>query len=113
MRMLSDTCVPRGYLFDFGACAGPQPPKSTRLTFGADVVRLPSFISSGPADLIAWKLGGNGPGNFLGKWESDRFSPGPLSVELFAQKFQQADPFELAREIRQKAESVMRKARVM
>jgi 2-keto-myo-inositol isomerase len=38
---------------------------------------------------------------------------GPLSVELFAQKFQQADPFELALEIRQKAESVMRKARVL
>jgi 2-keto-myo-inositol isomerase len=38
---------------------------------------------------------------------------GPLSVELFAPRFQQADPFELAREIRRKAESVMRQARVM
>jgi len=38
---------------------------------------------------------------------------GPLSVELFLQKFQQGDPFEVAREIRQKAESVMREARVM
>jgi 2-keto-myo-inositol isomerase len=38
---------------------------------------------------------------------------GPLSVELFAPRFQQADPFELAREIRQKAEAVMRQARVM
>ncbi|MBI3491323.1 MAG: sugar phosphate isomerase/epimerase [Acidobacteria bacterium] len=38
---------------------------------------------------------------------------GALSVELFMPKFQQADPFELAREIRQKAESVMRQARVL
>jgi 2-keto-myo-inositol isomerase len=38
---------------------------------------------------------------------------GALSVELFLPKFQQGDPFEVAREIRQKAESVMRQARVM
>jgi sugar phosphate isomerase/epimerase len=38
---------------------------------------------------------------------------GPLSVELFLPKFQQGDPFEVAREIRQKAEAVMRSARVM
>ena len=38
---------------------------------------------------------------------------GPLSVELFLPKFQQGDPFEVAREIRQKCEAVMRRARVM
>jgi len=38
---------------------------------------------------------------------------GPLSVELFLPKFQQGDPFEVAREIRRKAESVMRQAHVM
>jgi 4-hydroxyphenylpyruvate dioxygenase len=38
---------------------------------------------------------------------------GPLSVELFLPKFQQGDPFEVAREIRQKAEPVMRQARVL
>jgi len=38
---------------------------------------------------------------------------GPLSVELFLPKFQQGDPFEVAREIRQKAEVVMRQAKVM
>ena len=38
---------------------------------------------------------------------------GPLSVELFLPKFQQGDPFEVAREIRQKAETVMRQARVV
>jgi sugar phosphate isomerase/epimerase len=38
---------------------------------------------------------------------------GPLSVELFAPKFQQADPFELAAEIRRKSEAVMRQARVL
>ena len=38
---------------------------------------------------------------------------GPLSVELFLPKFQQGDPFEVAREIRQKAEAVMHQARVI
>ena len=38
---------------------------------------------------------------------------GPLSVELFLPKFQQADPYELAQEIRRKAEAVMRQARVI
>jgi 2-keto-myo-inositol isomerase len=38
---------------------------------------------------------------------------GPLSVELFLPRFQQGDPFEIAREIRQKSETVMRRARVM
>ena len=44
---------------------------------------------------------------------ADKRYAGPLSVELFLPKFQQGDPFEIAREIRQKAESVMRQARVM
>jgi sugar phosphate isomerase/epimerase len=38
---------------------------------------------------------------------------GPLSVELFLPKFQQGDPFEVASEIRRKAETVMRQARVI
>jgi 2-keto-myo-inositol isomerase len=38
---------------------------------------------------------------------------GPLSVELFLPAFQQGDPFEVARDIRRKAEPVMRRARVM
>lgn len=37
---------------------------------------------------------------------------GPLSVELFLPQFQQADPFEVARRIREKAEPVMREAGV-
>jgi len=48
----------------------------------------------------------------LGKL-ADKGYAGPLSVELFLPKFQQGDPFEVAREIRQKAESVMRQARVL
>jgi sugar phosphate isomerase/epimerase len=44
---------------------------------------------------------------------ADKGYAGPLSVELFLPKFQQADPFELAQEIRKKAEAVMRQARVM
>ncbi len=38
---------------------------------------------------------------------------GPLSVELFLQKFQQGDPYDVAAEIRRKAEAVMRQARVI
>jgi hypothetical protein len=34
-------------------------------------------------------------------------------VELFLPKFQQGDPYEVAREIRQKAETVMRQAEVL
>jgi 2-keto-myo-inositol isomerase len=38
---------------------------------------------------------------------------GPLSVELFLPQFQKGDPYEVAREIRQKSEAVMRRAGVM
>jgi 4-hydroxyphenylpyruvate dioxygenase len=44
---------------------------------------------------------------------ADKGYAGPLSVELFLPKYQQGDPYEVAREIRQKAESVMHQARVM
>jgi 2-keto-myo-inositol isomerase len=44
---------------------------------------------------------------------ADKGYAGPLSVELFLPKFQQGDPFEVAREIRQKAETVMRQAKVV
>ena len=38
---------------------------------------------------------------------------GSLSVELFLPRFQQGDPFEVAQEIRRKAEPVMRQAGVL
>ena len=44
---------------------------------------------------------------------ADKGYAGPLSVELFLPKFQQGDPFEVASEIRRKAEAVMRRARVL
>jgi 2-keto-myo-inositol isomerase len=44
---------------------------------------------------------------------SDKGYAGPLSVELFLPKFQQGDPYQIAFEIRQKAEGVMRQARVI
>ncbi len=44
---------------------------------------------------------------------SEKGYAGPLSVELFLPKFQQGDPYEVAREIRQKAEAVMRQAKVL
>jgi 2-keto-myo-inositol isomerase len=47
----------------------------------------------------------------LGKL-SEKGYAGPLSVELFLPKFQQGDPYEVAREIRLKSEAVMRRAGV-
>jgi sugar phosphate isomerase/epimerase len=44
---------------------------------------------------------------------ADKEYAGSLSVELFLPRFQQGDPFAIAREIREKAETVMRQARVM
>jgi sugar phosphate isomerase/epimerase len=44
---------------------------------------------------------------------ADKSYGGPLSVELFLPKFQQGDPYEVASEIRRKAEVVMRQARVI
>jgi sugar phosphate isomerase/epimerase len=38
---------------------------------------------------------------------------GPLSVELFLPKFRDGDPFEVAKEIRQKCDAVMRRAKVV
>jgi 2-keto-myo-inositol isomerase len=38
---------------------------------------------------------------------------GALSVELFLPEFQQGDPYEVARRIREKAEGVMRQAKVI
>jgi sugar phosphate isomerase/epimerase len=47
----------------------------------------------------------------LGKLAEKGYA-GPLSVELFLPKFQQGDPYEVAREIRVKSEVVMRQAGV-
>ena len=48
----------------------------------------------------------------LGKLAEKGYA-GPLSVELFLPKFQQGNPFDVAEEIRRKAEAVMRRAKVM
>jgi 2-keto-myo-inositol isomerase len=41
---------------------------------------------------------------------TERGYAGPISVELFLPKFQEADPFELAREIKRKCEAVFKQA---
>ena len=56
---------------------------------------------------------GVAPLNRMLRTLADKGYSGPLSVELFLPRFQQGDPYEVAREIRQKAEAVMRRARVM
>ena len=43
---------------------------------------------------------------------ADRGYSGPISVELFLPKYQEADPFELAKEIQLKAEAVFKQAGV-
>ena len=48
----------------------------------------------------------------LGKLAEKGYA-GPLSVELFLPKFQQGDPYAVAREIREKSEAVMRQAGVL
>ena len=48
----------------------------------------------------------------LGKLKAKGYA-GPLSVELLAPRFQQADPFQVASEIKPKAEAVMRRAKVI
>jgi 2-keto-myo-inositol isomerase len=44
---------------------------------------------------------------------SEKGYQGPLSVELFAPRFREGNPYEIAREIRQKCEAVMRHAGVL
>jgi sugar phosphate isomerase/epimerase len=44
---------------------------------------------------------------------ADRGYSGPISVELFLPKYQQADPFELAKEIKLKSEATLKKAGVL
>jgi 4-hydroxyphenylpyruvate dioxygenase len=56
---------------------------------------------------------GTGPLTLILRKLAQRDYAGPLSVELFLPRFQQGDPYEVAREIRAKAERVMRQARVM
>jgi 2-keto-myo-inositol isomerase len=56
---------------------------------------------------------GVAPLNRMLRTLADKGYSGPLSVELFLPKFQQGDPYEVAREIRQKCEAVMRRARVI
>jgi sugar phosphate isomerase/epimerase len=55
---------------------------------------------------------GVSPLNRILRTLSDKGYAGPLSVELFLPKFSQGDPFDVAQEIRRKAEIVMRNARV-
>jgi sugar phosphate isomerase/epimerase len=56
---------------------------------------------------------GIAPLNRMLRTLADKNYSGPLSVELFLPKFQQGDPYEVAREIRQKSEAIMRRARVV
>ena len=56
---------------------------------------------------------GVSPLNAMLRKLADKGYAGPLSVELFLPKFQKGDPYEIAREIRQKCEKVMSTAGVL
>ncbi|MEO8679180.1 MAG: sugar phosphate isomerase/epimerase [Vicinamibacterales bacterium] len=56
---------------------------------------------------------GVSPLNLMLKKLAEKGYAGPLSVELFLPKFRDGDPFDVATEIRRKAEAVMRQAGVM
>ena len=56
---------------------------------------------------------GVSPLNAMLRKLADKGYAGPLSVELFLPKFQNGDPYEIAREIRQKCEVVMSEAGVL
>ena len=76
-----------------------------------DVPDMPRELLDNTTRLIPGD--GVSPINHMLRTLADKGYSGPLSVELFLPRFQQGDPYEIAREIRQKAETVMRRARVM
>jgi sugar phosphate isomerase/epimerase len=76
-----------------------------------DVPDMPRELLDNTTRLIPGD--GVAPLNRMLRTLADKGYAGPLSVELFLPRFQQGDPYEIAREIRQKAEAVMRRARVL
>jgi 2-keto-myo-inositol isomerase len=76
-----------------------------------DVPEMPRELLDNTTRIIPGD--GVAPLNRMLRTLADKGYAGPLSVELFLPTFQQGDPYEVAREIRQKAEAVMRRARVM
>jgi 2-keto-myo-inositol isomerase len=76
-----------------------------------DVPDLPRELLDNSTRLIPGE--GIAPLDRMLRTLADKDYNGPLSVELFLPRFQQGDPYEIAREIRQKAEPVMRRAGVL
>jgi sugar phosphate isomerase/epimerase len=76
-----------------------------------DVPDMPRELLDNSTRLIPGD--GIAPLNRMLRTLADKGYAGPLSVELFLPRFQQGDPYEIAREIRQKAEAVMRRANVL
>jgi 2-keto-myo-inositol isomerase len=76
-----------------------------------DVPDLPRELLDNDSRLIPGD--GVSPLNAILRKLADKGYAGPLSVELFLPKFQKGNPYEIAREIRQKCEAVMSKAGVL
>jgi len=76
-----------------------------------DVPDMPRELLDNTTRLIPGD--GVAPINRMLRTLADKGYAGPLSVELFLPRFQQGDPYEIAKEIRQKSETVMRRAGVM
>ena len=76
-----------------------------------DVPDVPRELLDNSSRLIPGD--GVSPLNAMLRKLAEKGYAGPLSVELFLPKYQQGDPFEIASEIRRKAEAVMRQAGVL
>jgi 4-hydroxyphenylpyruvate dioxygenase len=76
-----------------------------------DVPDLPRELLDNSSRLIPGD--GVSPLNAMLRKLADKGYAGPLSVELFLPKFQNGNPYEVAREIREKCEAVMSKAGVL
>jgi 2-keto-myo-inositol isomerase len=108
-----------GILFDcYHFWSGPSKLEDMDLIQGGEIIHahlndtqdLPREL----LDLHSRVIPGDGVAplvKMLGKL-ADRGYSGPISVELFLPKFQEADPFELAKEIKLKCEAVFKQAAV-
>jgi sugar phosphate isomerase/epimerase len=87
-----------------------QPGEIAHIHF-EDVPNMPRELLDDPSRVIPGE--GVAPLTAILKKLAAKRYAGALSVELFAQRFQQGDPYEVARAIRQGVEPLMRQAKLL
>ena len=102
-------CLFQGLPFE----ARPVRSVEERLEHGTELVRqlMPRELLDNTTRIIPGD--GIAPLDRILRTLAEKQYTGPLSVELFLPQYQKGNPYEVAREIRQKAEAVMRRARVL